>query len=800
MLKNYLKVAFRTLNKNRAYAIINIVGLALGLTVSMLVYLYVQAETNYERHFNDHERIYRVGLNGNMMGQVIDAPVSCSPMAMTLRKEFVEVETATRMRPIRQEIMLAHGERKIYIPTAIRADSAFFTVFDFDFIHGDPASALQESNSVVLTESTAKKFFDNENPMDKIIRYDDRSDLIVRGVIKDPNISSHFHGDFFIPEHGINNLWISNNYYTYVKLRNNVDSKQFLKTMSTRFLQYLEPNMEEFMRVTLEEFYDAGNSYKFDLQPIQEIHLHSQRNWEFRQNGNILYIYIFIAIALLVLLIAGINFMNLSTARSSKRAKEVGIRKVSGATRSMLITQFMIESIIQSFIALFLAFILVELLLPGFNNVLETNLVLLNEHFPRTLLFAGLITLLYGLFSGSYPAFFLSGFQPSTVLKGDMTKTKQGLFFRKMLVVLQFTASIMLIIGMVIIFKQISFMHKKDLGFSGDQVLVVPIQTDKVAENFRAYKSEFLKNPNVKALSRSSYLPGDTPNQNMFELEGSDEPIPLWNMEVDYDFFTTLNLEMAEGRAFNEQMDPDSSRRFILNETALRSHNIENPIGKRMSGLGGNRDADFGTIIGVVKDFHIEGFNQEIKPMVLTVDNALWFASIKVTGTQLDKTISDIERKWNKIEPSHPFRYSFLHENFSALYKQQENFGTMFFFLTLLAILISCMGLYGLASFTAEQRTKEIGIRKVLGASKSQLIGLLTKDFIKLVLIANVFAWPLTVLLARNWLSGFSYQIDMPWLPFLLATLLAVVIAMATVGYQAFVAASADPVRALKYE
>ena len=800
MLKNYLKVALRNLGKNRGYAAINILGLAMGLMVSILVFLYVIDETSYEKHITDYQDIYRIGIKANMMGQSLDAPISCSPMAQSLRTDFADVVTATRMQPVRQEIMLRHEDNKIYIQKGARADSIFFQVFDYEFVHGDPKTALKEDNAMVMTEETARKFFGDENPMGKLVNYDDRKDYIIRGVIKEHQGNSHFQIDFFIAENEIMPFWISNNHYTYAKLHKGVDPDEFKTVMSDKFLTYISPNVEQYLKITIEEFLAQGNTFEYDMQPIASIHLHSHRDWEIQQNGNVVYIYVFIAIALLVLLIAGINFMNLSTARSAKRAKEVGIRKVSGASRSMLISQFLMESVIQSIIALFLAFIMVELFLPGFNNVMDTNLSLFNDHFWITLGFALTITILYGLFSGSYPAFFLSAFQPVTVLKGDMSKTKGGSLFRKSLVVVQFTASIILIIGMVIIFQQISFMHTKNLGFSGDQVLVVPIQTDKVTENFRTYKKEFEKIPNVLNVSRAAFYPGDAPNNTMFEFEGREEQIPMWNMNVDYDFFETLNLELVEGRMFDRELDHDTIPAFILNETALEKFNIQNPLEQRLAGFFGPDQRRYGKVVGIVKDFHIEGFNQPIKPMVLVLSNNLWFASFKIAPENMNETIASIETQWNEIEPSHPFRYTFLDESFGALFKQQENFGKMFLYLTILAIIISCMGLYGLASYTAEQRTKEIGIRKVLGASVPQLMNMLTRDFIKLVLIANIFAWPITLLLAREWLSNFSYQIDLPFMPFLLASIAAVVIALVTVSYQAYMAATSDPVRALKYE
>ncbi len=801
MFKNYLKVAFRSLNKNRVYAFINILGLALGLTVTILVFMFVKDETSYEKHWSGYDRVYRAGIKADVMGQKMDAPVTPSPMANAFRTEFTNVETATRMQARMQEILMRHEQTKIYIKNIAFADSTFFKVFDYEFIHGDPNTALKEDNALVLTEESARKLFGDKNAMGEIVNYDNRRDLIVKGVVKEPEGHAHFQFNMFMANNSIQNIWMSNSFSTYVKLKEGVDVKDFEVEMKANFMKKIEPDVELFLKITVEEFLKQGNAFEFQLQPLQKIHLYSHKDWEIQQNGNIMYIYVFIGIALLVILIAGINFMNLSTARSGKRAKEVGVRKVTGASRKMLIVQFLIESIIQSFIALFLAYILVELFLPGFNKVMETNLTLFNDHILQTLLFSLLVTLLYGLFAGSYPAFFLSAFQPIAVLKGDLTKTKGGALLRKGLVIIQFTGSTILIIGMIIIFQQISFLHNKDIGFKGDQVLIVPIQTDQMVENFRNYNSIFLKNSNVLNVSRASYFPGDGPNQTMFKLEGSEEQFPLWNMEVDYDLLKSLDIKLLEGRKFDREKESDSIPYFILNETAVKNLNIEKAVGRRLGTfINQQGDMRYGTIIGIVKDFHVEGFNSPIRPMVISVSNNLWNASFKIAPNNMNETIAFIEKEWNKLEPSHPFRYTFLDQKFGALLRQQENFGTMFLFLTILAIIISAMGLYGLASYTAEQRTKEIGIRKVLGASVGQIMNMLTKDFMKLVLISNLFAWPITYLLAKNWLSNFSYQIDMPLLPYIFATLLALIIALITVSSQAYLAANSDPVNALKYE
>lgn len=801
MFKNYIKVAIRSLKKNKVFSVINILGLALGLTVTILVFLFITDETSYEKHWSGYDRVYRTGIKADMMGQKMDAPVSPSPMANAFRTEFTDVETATRINTVNQEIMVRHEQTKVYIQKGVYADSSFFDVFDYKFVHGDPKTALKEDNAMVLTEESARKLFGDKNALGEVVNYDNRRDYIVRGIVKEPSGHAHFQFDMFMANNTVRNVWMSNNFHTYVKLNEGTDIIAFETEMKRNFIKKIEPDVERFLKITVEDFFEQGNAFEYQLQPLKDIHLYSHKDWEIEQNGNIIYLFVFIGIALLVILIAGINFMNLSTARAGKRAKEVGVRKVTGASRKMLIFQFLTESVIQSFLALFLALVLVELFLPGFNNIMESNLSLFNGQFGTTLLFAFLVTLGYGLFAGSYPAFFLSAFQPISVLKGDLTKTKSGALLRKSLVVIQFTASTILIIGMIIIFNQISFLHDKDIGFKGEQVIVVPIQTDAMTENFRNYKDIFLKNSNVLGISRASYFPGDTPNQNMYTLEGSEEQLPLWNMEVDYDFLKTLDIQLLEGRTFDREKESDSIPYFILNETAVRNLNIENAVGRRLGQyINQNGDKAYGNIIGIVKDFHIEGFNQPIRPMVLRVSNEVWFASFKIAAADSNATIGFIENEWNKLEPSHPFRYTYLDEKFGSLLRQQENFGTMFLFLTILAIIISAMGLYGLASYTAEQRTKEIGIRKVLGASVRQIMQMLTKDFMKLVLIANVFAWPITYLLAKNWLSNFSYQIDMPILPFIFATILALIIALITVSSQAYFAANSNPVDALKYE
>ena len=804
MIKNYIKVAFRNLKKNKTYAIINILGLSLGLMIALIVYLFVQNETSYEKHIDGSDRIYRIGLSASIFGQEIIGPSSCGPMANALRTEFTDVETATRINDI-NDVLLVNDETRLYFEYGAQVDSAFFQVFNYDFIYGNPSTATIEDNAIVLSENAAEKLFGGENPMGKIVKWDDRVDYIVRGVVREPKGNSHFYFDYFLGLNETDDLsWTNGNFYTYVKLNQGVQKDDFFDGMTANFYKKVASEVEQFIKMTMEEFLAIeGNAFQYFIQPLEDIHLYSNYTDEIKQNGSIQYVYVFIVIALLVIIIAGINFMNLSTARAGKRAKEVGMRKVFGATKKMLIAQFLIESIIQSFIALLVAFILVELFLPGFNNVMQTALNLFNSHFAQTLLFAFIITLVYGIFAGSYPAFFLSKFQPIAVLKGDLTKTKGGTLLRKSLVVTQFSAATVLIIGMIIIFMQISFMQNKDLGFKGDQVLLIPIQTQRLANNFEVHKKEFLKNPNILSITASNGIPGNTVSNGTKQLVGREDLLYMHSMRVDADYMKTLDIELIEGNPFVKKTATDSTTYLIINETTVNSYNLESPIGARINLSLDPQFNEVATVVGVMKDFHHEGFDQTIKPLMLEYNpsnNNLYTVSMKISPENMNATINTIESKWNEIEPSHPFSYSFLDEDFAELYAQQKHFGAIFLFMTILAIIISAMGLYGLASYTTQQRTKEIGVRKVMGASSRQLIKMLTKDFIKLVLIANIFAWPISFLLIKNWLSNFSYQIDLPVIPFVFATLLAVIIALITVSYQAFNASNADPVMALKYE
>jgi len=804
MFKNYFKVAFRSLNKNRVYALINILGLALGLTVTILIFMFVKDETSYDKHWDGNDRIYRVGVKANTQGQKYDLPMTPSLMAHSLRTEFTDVETATRFGIYDKELLVAVDQNKMYMKNIVYADSAFFKVFDYEFIHGEATSALKDENSIVLTEETAIKLFGNKNAMGEIVNssfFGTPKNYIVNGIVKEPQGHSHFQFNIFISSNYYDTWWSNANKYTYVKLHEGVNFDDFKEKMTQNFMKKLSPEIELSFKMTLEAFLSEGNAMEYTMSPIKDIHLYSHKSGEIQPNGSIIYIFIFIGIALMVILIAGINFMNLSTARAGKRAKEVGVRKVVGASRKMLITQFLTESVIQSFMALFIAFILVELFLPGFNNIMETDINLFNDYFAQTLLFSIIIAMCYGLFAGSYPALFISAFAPIDVLKGDLTKTKSGALLRKGLVVIQFSASTILIIGMIIIFNQISFMKNKDLGFNGNQVLILPIKTVNMSADFDTYKNRFLQNSKVLDVSRAMYFPGDNREDiNRYTVDEGVEKLLINNMGVDYDFFKSLDIELLEGRLFEKDKEADSTRYFIVNQTAAKYNNIK--IGSRIGyPLYPTQNMGYGNVIGIVKDFHTKGFNEPIKPMILYIDQEnCEFASIKIAPEDMNSTINFIEKEWNKLEPSRPFKYEFLDAKFGALMRQQENFGIMFLFLTILAIIISAMGLYGLASYTAEQRTKEIGIRKVLGASVGQIMNMLTKDFMKLVLIANIFAWPITYLLAKDWLSNFSYQIDMPILPFIFATLLTLIIAIITVSSQAYKAANSDPVNALKYE
>ncbi len=810
MFRNYFKVAMRNLLRNKTYSLINVLGLAIGIACCVLIMLFVTDELSYDRFHTKADRIYRTALDAEMMGQKLQAPISPNPLAKAMAEELPEVESTSRINPYRAEALVTWGEKKFYEKkTWAWVDSTFFDIFDFEVVEGDANTALDKPNQLIISESAAEKYFGHEKPIGQILKLDNDRDYLVVALMRDMPSNSHFRYDFLasmfsLEDQGSDN-WLSSNIYTYVLLKEGATESQVEAKFPALYKSKMGPQLKKMAGMDFDEFLAAGNRFEAYLQPITDIHLGGNLDWELQTNSDEKFIYIFSIIAFLVLLIASINFMNLATARSTKRAKEVGVRKVIGAPRSALIGQFLGEALLQSLLAMFLAVVFIELILPYFNNIVGKNISLFGGKSFLFYVFLSSIFVIVGLFAGSYPAFYLSGFRPATVLKGTVVKGSSGAKFRKALVVTQFAISVALIIGVLFVSKQLSYFRNADLGFDKEQLVMIEVNKRETVQQMETVKSEILKHPNIVSMTAASFLPSNgDPNQNMFsvEKEGVEQHYPLWNMEADFDFIETMGLEIIEGRAFDRNLATDSITAYVLNESAVKGFGWDNPIGKEVAEMDVNPGSvKSGKVIGVVKDFHTEGFNKQIKPMILSVNPRYTYnVAIRVSSNNIAESLAYIEETWTGFEPEYPFHYDFLDQKFASLYSAEERLGKVFLYFTLLAIFIACLGLFGLASYTAEQRTKEIGIRKVLGASVGNITMLLTKEFILLVLISNIIAWPIAYLMMQKWLQTFAYPADITFWTFGLASILGLVIAVLTVSFQAIKAAVGNPVRALRYE
>ena len=812
MFKNYLKIALRNLRKHKAYSFINIAGLAIGIGCCALIMLYVQDELSFDRFHKNADRIYRVALSAAVSGTPINAATSSAPMAAALLAEYPEVRGTTRFWDIGR-VLIGHENNRFYEDGFLFADSSVFQVFTFPLLSGDPQTALVQPNSVVLTEKMAHKYFGNENPLGQFLRYDNRVDYKITGVLKDIPRQSHLQFDFLASlvtqPRSQSPVWISNSYYTYVLLQENYAPQQLEAKFPALVKKYVAPQIQQAIGKSFEEAIAAGAKYDFYLQPLPSIYLHSTAQNDLAVTSDIKYVYILTAIAVFILLIAAINFMNLATARSSNRAKEVGLRKVLGSERRQLIKQFLGESILLSLLALLIAIFLIEMLLPVFNNLAGKALSL---RFSGNLVFiSGLvgIALMIGAVAGIYPAFVLSAFQPAAVLKGSLSRlggTKSP-WLRSTLVVLQFTISIVLLVGTGVAFQQLQYMKNKRLGFAKEQVVVLPIETRAGQQKYESFRQELLRNPNVVAVGATSSVPGRVDNDTVYRPEGvSNEVIySLKVMRVSEDFLPALQIDMVAGRGFSREFVSDTSDAFVINEAAAHYMGMtpEAAVGKRLTEVaaGANNEDDQRTIIGVVKDFHYESMHQEIKPLAMSISPSDYqYITVRVRPENIAATLATLQEKWQAFEPGYPPRYFFLDADFGRLFAAEARQSQIFGHFTVLAIGIACLGLFGLASFIAEQRTKEIGVRKVLGASVQQIIVLLSKDFTKLVVIAFLLAAPVAYFVMNKWLQDFAYRTPLNPTVFVLAGVLALMIAWLTVSYQAIKAALLNPVEALRYE
>lgn len=804
MIKNYLKIALRNMLKFKAYSFINIFGLAIGIAACMMILLYINDELSYDKYNDKANQIYRVHTLGKLAGNVINIAVSPAPLGETLVKDYPEVIQYTRLMP--NTTMLIRYKDNVFVETNFFwADSTVFDVFTIPFVKGDPKTALTQPHTVVLTEKLAKKYFGNEDPIDKIMNFEDGTPYTVKGVIKNCPVNAHFHYDIFasIASLGLSStpFWISNNMYTYIVLKKGVDGSLLEAKLPAFAEKYAGPQLKQLFGVSYDELRNTGNLYEFHTQSLTSIHLNSHLDYEIEPNSDMRYIYIFSIIALFILLIACINFMNLSTARSALRAKEVGIRKVLGSNKSQLIKQFLAESMLMTFIAVVVAIALVEIFLPSFNLLAGRELH--TSYFNNLIAIPALVlaVIIIGLIAGSYPAFFLSSFKPVTVLKGKLNN-KGGSWLRSGLVVFQFAISIILFIGTFIIYGQLKYVQEKNLGFDREHVLVIN-RAWALENKAETFKNELMNNTHMISASNTDNLPGRLFGQIVFKPEDSQslQQYILAIMATDYDFIKTLKLQLTEGRYFSKENSTDTMS-VVLNESAVKLMGIKDPLGKRVIVPGQTPERNVAyTIIGVLKDFHFESLHQKIRPLAIFLNRGQTaYLPVRIRPTDISGSISYIEKEWKKFVPNKPFEFFFLDDDFNKLYQSEQKTGEIFTVFSVLAIFIACLGLFGLAAFTAERRTKEIGIRKVLGASIPGVVMLLSREFTKWVLISNIIAWPIAYYFMNNWLENFAYRISPGLYTFIAAAIIALFIALLTVSFQAIKVAMSNPVNALRSE
>ncbi|MDE2729273.1 MAG: ABC transporter permease [Gemmatimonadota bacterium] len=798
MFQNYLSVALRNLRRHPAYSLINIAGLAIGMATCVLILLYIQDELSYDRYHPHADRVYRIVADIESGGQTVQTAGTPAAWGPALKRDFPEIELLVRMRGTGSAWLVDLGNTIYYERKVIWAEPDLFEMFSIPLVSGDPGTALVEPYSMVISEELAFRYFGAEDPVGEVVNLDNRWDFTVTGVMKNIPTNSHMRPDMFVSYTTMNVIsswdlgdWeFHRNLYTYIRLRENVSPDEF------------EAKLPDFLeRHAGDQYREAGISLRPSLQPLVDIHLYSNRESEHEPNGDIRYVALFLIITFLILIIACINFINLATARSEMRAREVGVRKVLGANRLQLIRQFLGESVLMAGLAAIVAVLLVLLALPGVNEIAGKQLAL-----PLTdwnvLAALALGTALIGLAAGSYPAAYLSGFLPAVVMKGNPETGKKGLGLRQVLVVIQFSMSIFLLVSTAVIHDQLEYIQTKRLGFNKEQVMVVPITGSHQIPNTPVLKQRLSGMPGVVGIATTTGLPGMrvVPILELW-AEGMppEDHLMMATLHVDEHFLDVMDIDLVAGRNFSPDWGTDTTSGFLLNETAIRYLGWGDPadaIGRQFERRTFERAS--GRVIGVVRDFHLRTIHEEIEPAVIMTSTYHIFVLIRIEPDRISETIGRIEEVWRDVDPRFPLDYTFLDEDFDALYRTDHQIGEIFAVFAFLAIFVACLGLLGLASFSIQQRTREIGIRKVVGSSVSSIVVLLSKDFMKYVLWANVIAWPLAYFVMANWLQNYAYAAEIRFEWFLVGGMIALVIAWLTIGVHAVGASRRNPVNALR--
>ncbi|HLF64362.1 MAG TPA: ABC transporter permease [Saprospiraceae bacterium] len=809
MLSNYLKIAWRSLQKQRMYGFINVLGLAIGVACCILISLFIWNELSYDKFNKNAEHIYRVHSDINFGGKREIYAVAQAPLAQALREEIPGVATACRFRTWGSWLVRREGTtQNVNEDRVVWAEHEVFDVFTFPLLAGDSNEQLKEPNTFVISASAARRHFGEVNPLGQHLIFDNDATYQVTGVFEDIPTASHFHYDFMLSMAGLeearSTVWLSHNFQTYLVAKADHDPQKIEADINTMWRKYAGPQVREFIGSTVEEIEAQGSWARYTLMPLTDIHLHSSLIAEHELNSEISYVWIFGAIALFILFIACINFMNLATARSANRAKEVGMRKVLGSMQKNLVAQFLTEAMVMSIIAFVLALVFSEIAMPYFNQLSGKELAIPFRQpvFIGTLLVGALFT---GLLAGSYPAFYLSSFRPIEVLKGKLQASLRTGWLRNALVIFQFIVSVLLIIGTIVIYDQLNFILNKRLGFNKEQVFLL-YDTYGLEEKFQGFKNTIEATPEVKSLTTSCYLPVRSCRSDetvMQEGKSADQhSVNMQCWQVDYDYLKTLGIEMKEGRFFSKEFITDSLA-VILNETAVKKFGYEDPLGQRLWRYASQdlKTTITYTVIGVVKDFHFESLHNDIGALGFFLEkDATGMMAIRFEAATTGPFLEKMKSAWAQFSPGQPFNYAFLDERFSQMYDAEQRLGSVFIVFAAIAIFIACLGLLALAAFTAEQRTKEIGIRKVLGATAAGIMSLLVKDFLKLVLVALLIASPLAWYVMNKWLSDFAYRVDISWWVFGLAGAIAVMVAFFMVSFQSIRAAHANPVESLRSE
>lgn len=794
MLNNFFRIAFRNIIRNPFFSFINIFGLTVGITSALLILLLIIHEISYDRFHENAENIYRIGMDLKSESLSLTLPIAMTPLGPEIQRTYPAIISFTRISKPRTTTLFSFEEKKFYEEGLLYADSGFFKTFSFELIRGNPDEVLKLPYSIVLTEETARKYFGDQDPIGQSLLLNNQYHFTITGLVKDPPYNSHFRftslGSFstlYDWQGGMEN-WVGNlNYFLYVRIQPGTTTVE-LYTMADELIQ---KNAGEILK-------ESGYRFAPMIIKITDIHLHSAMMGELGMNSSVQYVRIFLAIAVFILIIASINYMNLSTARFTDRAREVGIKKVSGAQKSILVRQFLGESVLLCLIIFLISLFLIELLLPAFSRLMGKNLEFSYLKNPQVLLIFFGIAIIIGIFSGSYPSFYLASFNAFKVLKGELTSGIKALLFRNIMVVLQFFLALVLIICSLLVNKQLNYMINKDLGFNKDQILIVPLRSEELRNNYQKIKQEIKKLPFVINVSASQNYPGAIFSGNLYEFtdSGSTEKLGFSSIDVDEDFLQTYEMDMKIGRNFSKDFSTDDMA-LIISETARQFMGWDDPLGKQavFNNIPGY------TIIGVVKDFYFAPLREKLEPVILSKrDSHFRYLNIKIFPENIDSNLKQLAREWEVIDPGKPFDYFFLGGALENLYENENRMFGMLGFFTTLAIIIALLGLYGLSAFITEQRTKEIGIRKVMGATASGITVMLTGNFLRLVLIGIIMGIPAGYLIMNRWLENFAYRTIMPVWISIIACVALLLVVLITVSFQSVRSAFKNPADSLRYE